>query len=70
VAHFFDANILLSSISRNPADSLKGSSSFPLLADGLGVLSVQVMQEFFVQAARSSRPDAISHGADPINSRQ
>jgi predicted nucleic acid-binding protein len=61
VAHFFDTNILLYSISRNPAESVKRERAISLLADDSGALSVQVMQEFYVQATRRSRPDAIPH---------
>jgi predicted nucleic acid-binding protein len=59
--HFLDTNILLYSISQNPAEALKRDRAIALLADDSGALSIQVLQEFYVQATRPSRPDAISH---------
>ena len=58
---FLDTNILLYSISQNPAESLKRDRAIALLADDSGALSIQVLQEFYVQATRTSRADAISH---------
>ena len=59
--HFFDTNVLLYSISRNPDESLKRERAISLLEDDSGALSIQVLQEFYVQATRSSRSDAIPH---------
>lgn len=59
--HFLDTNILLYSISQNPAESLKRDRAIALLADDSGALSVQVLQEFYVQATRTSRADALPH---------
>lgn len=59
--HFIDTNILLYSISQDPAESRKRDRAIALLADDAGALSVQVLQEFYVQATRTSRSDAISH---------
>ena len=59
--HFLDTNILLYSISQNPAELLKRDRAIALLADDSGALSIQVLQEFYVQATRASRADAISH---------
>jgi predicted nucleic acid-binding protein len=59
--HFLDTNILLYSISQNPAESLKRDRAIALLADDSGTLSIQVLQEFYVQATRTSRADAVSH---------
>jgi predicted nucleic acid-binding protein len=59
--HFLDTNILLYSISQNPAESLKRDRAIALLADDSGALSIQVLQEFYVQATRTSRADAVSH---------
>ena len=59
--HFLDTNILLYSISQNAAESLKRDRAIALLADDSGALSIQVLQEFYVQATRTSRADAISH---------
>lgn len=58
---FVDTNILLYSISRDPAEVSKRDIAIALLdADDI-VLSVQVLQEFYVQATRATRPDALSH---------
>ncbi len=59
--HFLDTNILLYYISQNPAESLKRDRAIALLDDDAGALSIQVLQEFYVQATRTSRADAISH---------
>jgi predicted nucleic acid-binding protein len=59
--HFLDTNILLYSISQNPAESLKRDRALALLDDDSGSLSIQVLQEFYVQATRSSRADAVPH---------
>ncbi|MGA2712760.1 MAG: PIN domain-containing protein [Bryobacteraceae bacterium] len=59
--HFLDTNVLLYSISRNPDESLKRERAISLLDEDSGALSVQVLQEFYVQATRSSRADAIPH---------
>ena len=59
--HFLDTNILLYSISQNPSESLKRDRAIALLADDSGALSIQVLQEFYVQATRTSRADAVSH---------
>ena len=61
MAQFLDTNILLYSISQNPAESGKRDRAIALLEDDLSTLSVQVLQEFYVQATRASRADAIAH---------
>jgi predicted nucleic acid-binding protein len=61
MTHFLDTNILLYSISRNPAESLKRDQAVALLDDDSGALSIQVLQEFYVQATRASRADAVPH---------
>jgi len=61
MAHFLDTNILLYSISQNAAESPKRDRALALLDDDSGSLSIQVLQEFYVQATRSSRADAIPH---------
>ena len=60
--HFLDTNVLLYSISRSPAESVKRNRAIELLEDDAGALSVQVLQEFYVQATRQGRRSAISHG--------
>lgn len=58
---FADTNVLLYAISRDPREAPKAKRANELLAAGdLGV-SVQVLQEFYVQATRASREDAITH---------
>ena len=59
--HFLDTNILLYSISQNPAESFKRDRAIALLDDDSGALSIQVLQEFYVQATRASRADAVPH---------
>jgi predicted nucleic acid-binding protein len=58
---FVDTNILLYAISRDPAEQDKAKRASDILADRDLALSVQVLQEFYVQATRASRPDAIAH---------
>ena len=58
---FADTNILLYAISRDPAEQDKAKLASDILAGRDLALSVQVLQEFYVQATRPSRPDAISH---------
>jgi predicted nucleic acid-binding protein len=59
--HFLDTNSLLYSISRDPAESAKRDRAIDLLGGDDGALSVQVLQEFHVQATRPTRPDALPH---------
>jgi predicted nucleic acid-binding protein len=58
---FIDTNILLYSISRDPAETSKRDIAVALLDTENIVLSVQVLQEFYVQATRATRPDALAH---------
>jgi predicted nucleic acid-binding protein len=58
---FVDTNILLYAISRDPAEQGKAKRANGILAERDLALSVQVLQEFYVQATRASRPDAIGH---------
>ena len=59
--HFLDTNVLLYSISRNPADADKRERAIALLDQDDGALSVQVLQEFYVQATRPTRPHPLTH---------
>jgi predicted nucleic acid-binding protein len=59
---FLDTNVLLYSISRAPDEASKRARAIELLDDAGCCLSVQVLQEFYVQATRASRPDALPHG--------
>jgi predicted nucleic acid-binding protein len=57
----FDTNILLYSISDDPVDAKKRAMARELLdGDDIG-LSIQVLQEFYVQATRQSRAKPLPH---------
>jgi predicted nucleic acid-binding protein len=58
---FVDTNVLLYSISRDPDEAAKARRANDILAGGDIGLSVQVLQEFYVQSTRATRQDAISH---------
>jgi predicted nucleic acid-binding protein len=58
---FADTSILLYAISRDAAEQDKAKLANDILAGRELALSVQVLQEFYVQATRASRPDPISH---------
>jgi predicted nucleic acid-binding protein len=51
----------LYSISRDPAEAAKRERAIALLDRDDGALSVQVLQEFYTQATRPTRPDRVSH---------
>jgi predicted nucleic acid-binding protein len=58
---FVDTNVLLYAVSTAPGEAAKASVARGLLdADDLA-LSVQVLQEFYVQATRAGRSDRLSH---------
>lgn len=56
MAVFFDTNVLIYSISEAPEEAAKCAAARALLDRTDGALSVQVLQEFYVQATRVSRP--------------
>jgi predicted nucleic acid-binding protein len=58
---FVDTNVLLYAISRDPEEQSKAERANAILATGDLGLSVQVLQEFYVQATRDSRPDLLPH---------
>ena len=58
---FLDTNILLYSISRDPSETAKRDRAVALIDAGGNALSVQVLQEFYVQATRPTRRDALPH---------
>ena len=58
---FVDTNILLYSISTDPAEERQASIAADLLQSRDLVLSVQVLQEFYVQATRPAKPGALTH---------
>lgn len=59
---FVDTNVLLYAISRDPSESGKSAVANDVLAGRDLGLSVQVLQEFYVQATRASRPDPLAPG--------
>ena len=58
---FFDTNVLIYSISLDPAEAAKREQAIALLQRDDGALSVQVLQEFYTQATRPTRPHRLSH---------
>lgn len=58
---FIDTNILLYRVSQDPAEAGKTAIATRLLQAGDLHLSVQVLQEFYVQATRKSREDRLHH---------
>jgi predicted nucleic acid-binding protein len=57
---FVDTNVLLYAISRDPQEQEKAARANEILASRDVALSVQVLQEFYVQATRESRSDRLS----------
>ena len=58
---FVDTNVLLYAISRDPTERDKAKRANDILTNRDLALSVQVLQEFYVQATRASRPDPLTH---------
>ena len=58
---FVDTNVLLYAISHDPEELGKRTRANELLAAADVGLSVQVLQEFYVQATRASRADRLTH---------
>ena len=58
---FLDTNVLLYSISGDPAEAAKRDRAVEFVEGDNNALSVQVLQEFYVQATRPTRPDALAH---------
>lgn len=58
---FVDTNILLYAVSRDPQERHRAERARGILAERDLALSVQVLQEFYVQATRESRPDPLTH---------
>ena len=57
---FVDTNILIYAVSLNPEEQQKQIVAKGLLEEDDIALSVQVLQEFYAQATRVSRPFALS----------
>jgi predicted nucleic acid-binding protein len=58
---FVDSNILIYAIASNSADRKKAEQALRVLQEPDLATSVQVLQEFYVQATRDTRRDRISH---------
>lgn len=58
---FLDSNVLLYSVSADPNEAEKAAVAADLLQLPDLALSVQVLQEFYVQATRLSRPNRLPH---------
>lgn len=58
---FVDTNVLLYAVSTSPEERGKARMALALLEETDLALSIQVLQEFYVQATRASRTDALSH---------
>ena len=58
---FVDTNVLLYAASRDPAEQAKARRANDVLLARNVELSVQVLQEFYVQATRPTRTDRLSH---------
>jgi predicted nucleic acid-binding protein len=58
---FVDTNILLYAVSGAPEDGVKKAIARSILRGELLTFSIQVLQEFYVQATRSTRHDPLSH---------
>jgi predicted nucleic acid-binding protein len=59
---FVDTNVLLYAVSRDAGEQYKARRANEVLTARDIALSVQVLQEFYVQATRATRPDPITHG--------
>jgi predicted nucleic acid-binding protein len=57
---FVDTNVLLYAVSRDPEEQDKAARANEILRERDLALSFQVLQEFYVQATRESRPDPLS----------
>lgn len=58
---FVDTNVLLYVASTDPGEQAKAQAARALLERDDLALSVQVLQEFYVQATRATKPDKLSH---------
>ena len=61
MAVFVDTNVLLYAVSTVSGEKKKSGTARAILARDDLVLSAQVLQEFYVQSTRESRPGALSH---------
>ncbi len=58
---FVDTNVLLYAVSTDATEADKLATAREILRESDFVLSVQVLQEFFVQATRNSRAGRLTH---------
>lgn len=58
---FIDTNVLLYRISQDPSETSKAEIAAQIMDDEDLCLSVQVLQEFYVQATRTNRPYPLAH---------
>jgi predicted nucleic acid-binding protein len=58
---FVDTNVLLYAVSRDAGEQDKAKRANDVLAARDVALSVEVLQEFYVQATRATRPDPLTH---------
>jgi len=58
---FVDTNVLLYSISTDPSEEGKASIAAELLQSRDLALSIQVLQEFYVQSTRPGKSGALTH---------
>jgi predicted nucleic acid-binding protein len=58
---FVDTNILLYAVSTAPDEQSKSRAALSALDNEDLALSVQVLQEFYIQATRGARQDRLSH---------
>ncbi len=63
MAVFVDTNVLLYAVSTVPDEEKKNGTARAILARDDLVLSAQVLQEFYVQATRATKPDRLAHEA-------
>ncbi len=58
---FVDTNVLLYAVSKAPEEEPKARQALAILDSDDLALSVQVLQEFYVQATRSGKRDRMNH---------
>ncbi len=58
---FVDTSLLLYALSSRPDEADKAARAASILAEPVLALSVQVLQEFYVQATRPTAADPLSH---------
>jgi predicted nucleic acid-binding protein len=58
---FVDSNVLLYAASKLPEERPKAEIAYAILQSTDLAGSVQVLQEFYVQATRVNRPERLSH---------